>query len=280
MNDNGIYHTQKTSEINFSEDILIPIKTGKVIDKLFSFSEGIMPATIILVPGESGVGKTTLILQLFGMVKEADLTRKVLFVSSEMNSIHIFKYKRRVNFENLEVCMLSESKTPYQELLSILQEGWDIVFLDSFEDTVNKLKRQLKKPKEYIENELLDLMDSIRRGNNDCKKFTTFFCTQHMTKAGVYKGSTNLKHMTDGMLELHCDGDESYAEFTKNRDGRKGERLYYSINNDGITFDVERFNNRDNVKLSIVQDNNEESLIEQEFDKMFSIEKPFKKIGR
>lgn len=259
------FETKKVTDINFDKSILDPIRTETVIDELFSYSKGIMPATVGMVPGESGVGKTTLILKLLGMVKDANPDMKILFVSSEMNQIHIYKYKQRINFEKLDVCMLSESEYPEEELTSVLKQGWDIVLIDSLADTINKFRNQKGYTSSIAENRMLTLMDEIRRGENEENKFTSFLCTHHMTKGGSYTGSTNLKHMTDYMMNLlKCDedSDKSYIEFSKNRDGKTGLRLYYKISHTGVDFDTERFeadmNARENIERST------ELLAEQE----------------
>jgi predicted ATP-dependent serine protease len=266
------FETKKVTEINFNKSILDPIKTDTVIDELFSYSKGIMPATVGMIPGESGVGKTTLVLKLLGMVKDANPDMKIVFVSSEMNQIHIFKYKQRINFEKLDVCMLSESDFPEEELTNVLKQGWDLVLIDSLADTINKLRNQKGYTANVAESKLLSLMDEVRRGENEENKFTSFLCTHHMTKSGSYTGSTNLKHMTDYMMNLlNCeqDSDKSYIEFSKNRDGKTGIRLYYKISHTGVDFDVERFEADMNARQNI--DRSTELLAEQEekFKKLF-----------
>jgi len=269
-----VYETKRAADINFSDDILVPVKTGKVVDELISYAGGIMPATVVMIPGGSGVGKTTLMLELLGGIKKADPTKKVLFVSSEMNSIHIFKYKKRINFDELDVCLLSESETPWQELKATLQKGWDIVLLDSLADTINKIRCQMDFSEKVAEKEMLSLMDNIRRGNNEEGKYTTFLCTQHMTKGNVYAGSSNLKHMTDAMMELHqCENDENkkFIIFSKNRDGKTLIKLYYSIVHTGIEFDVERFVADQEVRVKIARSTEIMKEKQSAFEKLFNI---------
>jgi len=282
-----VFKTIKAKDINFDKSILSPVKTGKIIDELFSYSIGIMPATVIMIPGGSGVGKTTLMLQLLGMIKEEDKNKDVLFISSEMNSIHIFKYKKRINFENLDVCLLSESEYPYEELIYQLNEGWDIVLVDSLADTINKLKAQKGYSENEAETEMLKVMDYVRRGNNKKGKFTTFLCTHHMTKGQSYTGTTNLKHMTDAMMELHkIEGktkededekeiDERFIVFSKNRDGKTGKKLYYTIGNNGITFDEERYNKKKDVVVKTFYEESEEEDIENKIGRTSFLNKFF-----
>ena len=232
------------SDLQFDDRIFVPIQSGTPLDNLVSTSRGTLPATITIVPGESGVGKTTIILHYLGKVKEANPDRKILFISSEMNPIHMYKYAKRVKIPGVEIVYLGEYDQPKEVLEDVLQEGWDIVFGDSFQDIVDKVRGTSRMTAGEAETWLIDLMCEVRMGNNDLKLYTAFFMTQHMTKGAVYTGSTKVKHNTDAMMELRkcqqVEGD-TYIEYSKNRDGKTGERLYYKIDENGVTFDLDRY---------------------------------------
>jgi predicted ATP-dependent serine protease len=75
-------------------------------------------------------------------------------------------------------------------------------------------------------------MKSHNLGSNLAGKFSTFLCIQQVTKDGVFLGSNRLKHATTGMLEMRFDEDNpdlTYLEFTKNRRGAIGHRLYFDL---------------------------------------------------
>lgn len=236
------YKTSTAADLNFPDSILVPFKSKTIIDEVLSSFKGLLPATVTIVPGESGVGKTTVLLDALGKIKKANPKSRILFVSSEMNRIHMFKYTKRVKIEGIEILYLQEYKNPYQILEDILQEGWDIVLLDSFQDTVNKLKDASGLRASQAESKLLTLMDNVRIAKNERKLYTSFVATQHMTKGAVYTGTTNIKHMTDAMLEMKWDGPKRYVEFSKNRDGDVGIKLYYDLTANGVVYDESRFN--------------------------------------
>ena len=54
-----------------------------------------------------------------------------------------------------------------------------------------------------------------------------------MTKAGEFAGSNRIKHMTTAMAHLRFDGSgrdaERYIEFSKNRRGMVGEKIYFDL---------------------------------------------------
>ena len=154
----------------------------------------------------------------------------------------------------------------------VLKQGWDIVILDSLADTMNKIRIQTGDTANAVEVNILKFMDNIRRGENDNKLYTAFLCTQHMTKGGVYTGSTNLKHMTDAMMELKTDPkipDEPFIEYSKNRDGEKDKRLYYKIRQTGIEFNGDRFTSDLNVQAKVDSHKTALENNNANFDKFF-----------
>jgi len=58
-----------------------------------------------------------------------------------------------------------------------------------------------------------------------------------MTKGGKVVGSNNIKHNTTGMLEIRFDGNSDmaprYMEFSKNRRGSVGKKLYFTLDKPG-----------------------------------------------
>ena len=58
-----------------------------------------------------------------------------------------------------------------------------------------------------------------------------------MTKQGEFAGSNRIKHMTTAMAALRFDGRgrdaERYIEFSKNRRGGVGEKIFFSLNRGG-----------------------------------------------
>lgn len=238
----------------FNDSILIPIKGDIILDNVISLKGGIMPATVTVVPGESGVGKTTLLLAYFEKIAKTNPDIRLLYVSSEMNAIHVYKYSKRIDMSKVNIMLLSESESPKEDFEEILKVGWDVVILDSLADTISKVRLASDWTEKATESWVLKYMDSIRRGNNDLKKYTAFFCTQHMTKGKEYAGSTNLKHMTDAMMNLLTDEKsptETYIEYTKNRDGKKNVRLYFYIDDKGLQFNEERFKRDNEIRIKI-----------------------------
>lgn len=279
------YKLYKIEDIQFDDSILIPIKSDSLLDTIVSFEGGIMPATITIVPGVSGVGKTTILLDYLGKVKRTNPDLRILFVSSEMNQIHLFKYGKRIDFSNIDILVLGDCDEnlggPTAILEKVFAEGWDLIVLDSLQDTINKIKDLDKISSGEAERFLLSKMDKTRKGDNDSHKYTSFFCTQHMTKGEVYAGSTNLKHMTDAMMEIKRDEwnpDDTFIEYSKNRDGAIKRRLYFAFSSQSIEYNIERFNKDTEAKKEMSEIKSLVVKQGNDFDAIFLGETPVSEI--
>lgn len=277
-----ILYSPDQIEAMFDDSILVPFESGTVLDGIISSYGGTLPATISMVPGASGVGKTSVLLSYLAKVKHntdlkiavenaqiAEINKKLkkgqeptplkkfmklLFVSTEMNAIHMYKYQRRIKLAGLDIkiLFLGQYDFPHNVLERELNEGYDIVLIDSFQDAVDRVVEAAGMGRGTAERWLLNLMDKTRLKGNKEAKYTSFLCTQHMTKGGVYTGSSRVKHMTDSMMELAFDDKEqTYIEFNKNRDGSIRKRLYYKLTENGVEFDTKRFAKDEEIKVQI-----------------------------
>jgi predicted ATP-dependent serine protease len=99
------------------------------------------------------------------------------------------------------------------------------------------VKDQMGWARNKVESWLLDLMEKQNKANNKANKNTAFICIQQMTKQGEFAGSNRIKHMTTAMAALRFDGRgrdaERYIEFSKNRRGSVGDKIYFSLHRGG-----------------------------------------------
>jgi len=263
----------KISDIHYPDSILIPFKSNTPLDILASEQGGVLPATITVSPGKSGVGKSTIWLEHLGNVKKQHKKARLLFVSTEMNDIHLYKYSKRIKFDGVEIMLLGDYENPAYALEDVLKEGWDIVLLDSFQDCVDKLVASGLFRSTQAESWLLTTMDKTRKGENDLKLYTSFICIQHMTKGGEYAGSSKLKHMTDAMVMFDFDElEEPFIEYQKNRDGAIKKKLYFKIiNGQGTVYNEHRFQQDEENKQEVSKVRNQISQKNTDFDDFFNI---------
>jgi predicted ATP-dependent serine protease len=233
------------------EDMEFPnfglFKTNKKIDDLFSDHEeggGLYGGTVNIVIGESGVGKSTVMLDLLASIVEQNPEAKILYISSEMTRNDIMFYYRKTPAIGKVPTLLLMDYVKNGQLAQVLEKSFngdhDVILLDSYQDVLVKLKEvhgwKSTKAESWLTNMMIDAAEKC--GN-------AVLAIQHMTKGGQYVGSTYLKHATTAMLEIRFDlTGQRYIEFTKNRRGGSGtgKRLYYKLDETGaVVYDVDRF---------------------------------------
>lgn len=277
--------TTQLRNIVFDPRLFIPIMTGKYLDNYWSRKGGILPATNIMITGDPGIGKSSNLMDVLVGIKQQDRSKRVLYISAEMSAIDLEEFLQFYpGLENIDFLFLGDYLTdpnqkikPYQALQSVLDQGWDVVVIDSLYETQSMIQEDLdissfKKGERYM----LDLMNKHNGGHNKLNLFTAFLAIQQKNKSGQYVGSKRLEHMTTGFLQLLWDPKERgkrYMIFEKNRKGKEKVKLYYSLTPDkGITYDEIR-HEKELAFMELLQQNagmSLEELGEVDFDKIFA----------
>lgn len=223
------------------------LKSGTYVDELLSDHEeggGLYTGTVNIVVGESGVGKSTVMLDILANIKQANPDANILYVSSEMtrNDIYFYKQKTPIIGDIPTLLMMDYIKSGNMD--QVIEEvafngDYDVVLLDSFQDMVVKFKDVLGWKATYAETWLTNIMIDAAD-----KMGIAVLAIQHLTKGGTYVGSTYLKHATTSMLEFRFDSEGArYLEFSKNRrgGGNINKPLYYTLEEGKIKYDQARF---------------------------------------
>jgi len=225
----------RMSDLTFDPSLFETMRTGKEIDSLLSADGGFPRSTNFMLVGDPGVGKSTVSMDVLSDLKSNG--HSVLFISGEMDRVDLYGYvKRYPKFGNLDILFLGEyvDHNPMEVIEQMLNNGYDVVLIDSFVEVQDTVKEALKMSSNSAEKWLIDLMRKHNGGNNAKKAYTSFLCIQQVTKEGVFVGSNKLKHNTTGMLELRFTPDgKRYAMFTKNRRGNVNVKLYYDLSSTG-----------------------------------------------
>lgn len=266
------------SNVKYAKGLFDAHKTNTPLDGLFSIDGGVPKATNWMVVGDPGVGKSTVTLDIIANAKASG--SKVLFISAEMNQVDLYLYvKRYPKFGELDIFFpqdIADDEDPRKVLESILDEGYDIVLIDSFVELQETIREHAKMTRNGSEKWLLDMMYKQNLGQNKGKKFTSFLNIQQVNKGGTFVGSNKLKHMTTGMMEIRFvderTQDERYVVFSKNRRGHVGKQMFFDLSAAGdVTYDTERFKKAESLKQLKKK---EKELVKKdglEFDKLFGL---------
>jgi predicted ATP-dependent serine protease len=268
----------KINNVNYEKGLFEAHKTDTPLDGLFSVNGGVPKATNWMIVGDPGVGKSTVTLDILSNAKKNG--SKVLFISAEMNQVDLFLYVQRYpKFGDLDIFFpqdIEEGQNPKRILEAILDQGWDLILIDSFVELQEIIREECSVTRNSAEKYLLDLMYKHNLGQNSAKRFTSFLNIQQVNKGGVFVGSNKLKHMTTGMMEIRFvdehSQDERYVVFSKNRRGHVGKQMFFDLSAKGdVTYDTERFKKAEGLKELKKR---EKELIKEQgigFDKLFGL---------
>ena len=273
----------KMKDIQFKKGLFENWMTGKIMDELLCSYKGLPKGVNYMVIGDPGVGKTTIILDLLSDLSMYN-SAKVLFVSAEMNEIDLAIYVQRFpKFQNLDILFVEgefeqepHSCKTLERLSAILDQGWDVVAIDSFYELQGIIKEEENITLKKAESLLLSLMKQQSKGVNDRSVNTTFLTIQQVTKSGAFVGSNRLKHSITAMMELRLENPKNiysdrYAVFTKHRRGDVGVRLYYDLGSTGdVFYNEERYRNDQQIRR--LQSNAANSIrnLADQFDLLFN----------
>ncbi|HEX2955285.1 MAG TPA: DNA repair protein RadA, partial [Chitinispirillaceae bacterium] len=188
---------------------------------------GLVPGAFILLGGDPGIGKSTLLLQLTSGL--ADSSRKVMYITGEESAAQVSMRARRLSCIDSQVQILTETRM--EAILEVLtEEKPEVVVIDSIQTVFT--------------DELESAPGSVAQIRESSAKLLRFaksngvviFLIGHVTKDGSIAGPRILEHMVDTVL--YFEGDSSYqyriVRAVKNRFGPAGELALLSMSDEGL----------------------------------------------
>ena len=275
---NGIV---KMRDVRFDKDLFINFRTRTILDNLLCSYQGLPKGVNYMIIGDPGVGKTTIILDMLANIRKAQPSARILFISAEMNEIDLAIYVERFpKFGDLDILFIEggfdECSHSWQTVADTLDDGWDIVAIDSFHELQGIVKEEENVTNKRAESMLLSLIKQHNKAQNDRSVNTTFLTIQQVTKSGAFVGSNRLKHMITAMMELRLDNPKNiysdrYVTFSKHRRGDVGVKLYYNLSTTGdVDFDEERYEQDQSIRRMQRNVRNQLHDFADRFDELFN----------
>ncbi|MCF6349823.1 MAG: DNA repair protein RadA [Flavobacteriaceae bacterium] len=211
----------KISEIYITEEDRFKTN-NKELDNVLG--GGLVRGSVLLLGGEPGVGKSTLILQI-----ALQMPQKVLYISGEESKNQLKMRGERLQIKNDNCLILTETNT--QNIFkSILENEPEMVVIDSIQ-TLHT---------DYIEASPGSI-SQIRETAAELIKFaketaTPVLLIGHINKEGSIAGPKILEHMVDVVLQFEGDRNHTYRilRATKNRFGSTAELGIYEMLSSGL----------------------------------------------
>jgi DNA repair protein RadA/Sms len=186
---------------------------------------GITPGSLVLMGGEPGIGKSTLLLQVAIQLKGW----KILYISGEESEKQIQQRALRIGQVNDECYILTETAT--HKIFHYIKELQpDIVIVDSIQ-TVHSNTIEATPGS----------VSQIRECTSEFQRFakatnTPVFLVGHITKDGQIAGPKILEHIVDTVLQFEGDRNHVYRilRTIKNRFGSTAELGLYEMQGQGL----------------------------------------------
>ena len=188
---------------------------------------GLVKGSLVLLGGEPGIGKSTLILQICDKVKGDG---KVLYVSGEESAEQIKLRADRLNIKNDDIMFLGETDIDIVNQ-AILDLNPKLVIIDSIQTMYSE---ELSAAAGSV-SQVREITSQIMRV---CKsRDITTIIIGHVTKEGNIAGPRVLEHMVDTVLYLEGERYFSYRVLrgVKNRFGSTNEIGMFEMKEEGMT---------------------------------------------
>jgi len=216
---------------------------------------GIVPGTIILIGGEPGIGKSTLLIQIASSLARKE--KRVLYVSGEESPYQIGLRAKRLGIKTEKLLLLSE--TSVENIIEVVKKVTpSILIVDSiqtmFDIDIESSPGSVSQVRECTSR----LAKVAKEGK------IAVFLVGHVTKVGMIAGPRTLEHMVDTVLYLEGDRTRTFRilRAVKNRFGSINEIGVFEMANKGLVevknpsmifLDERTFNTSGSVVVSTIE---------------------------
>ena len=214
---------QRLSEVEAREEARIPSGVAE-FDRVLG--GGLVPGGVVLIGGDPGIGKSTLLLQSLATL---GATRKVLYVSGEESAQQIALRAKRLDADAKHVHVLAEIHL--EKIQATLQhEKPDVAVIDSIQTLYSSALTSAPGSVAQVRECAAQLTRVAKSGG------TTIILVGHVTKEGALAGPRVLEHMVDTVLYFEGDTHSSFRLIRafKNRYGAVNELGVFAMSEKGL----------------------------------------------
>ncbi len=228
-----------TSKINYIPSSNRPVTLGEVTiedeDRITTgmgelnrvLGGGVVPGSLILIGGDPGIGKSTILLQISNQLAAKGL--KVLYVSGEESVKQIKLRSQRLNVYGGNLLLLAETNMPIiEKTIEELQPA--ILMIDSIQTMFHPEVTSAPGSVSQVREVTGRLMHMAK------EKGIATFIVGHVTKQGSIAGPRVLEHMVDTVLYFEGERHNTYRVLraVKNRFGSTNEIGIFEMHEDGL----------------------------------------------
>ena len=189
---------------------------------------GLVPGSVVLVGGDPGIGKSTLLLQ--ALVADAgDREQRPLYVTGEESLRQVTLRAQRLGLSTERLRLLAE--TQVESILALAaRERPTVMVIDSIQTMYTDTLQSAPGSVAQIRESAARLVQFAKQGA------TAVFLIGHVTKEGAIAGPRVLEHMVDAVLYFESESDSRYRVIraVKNRFGAANELGFFAMTGRGL----------------------------------------------
>lgn len=187
---------------------------------------GIVPGSIVLIGGDPGIGKSTLLLQTLCQLSQA---RKVLYVTGEESLQQVALRAHRLELPQDKLQVLAETQVE-KILATTMQHKPEILVIDSIQTMFTELLPSAPGGVGQVRESAAQLTAFAKQNN------IAIFLVGHVTKEGTLAGPRVLEHMVDTVLYFEGESDNRLRliRAVKNRFGAVNELGVFAMTDKGL----------------------------------------------
>lgn len=195
---------------------------------------GIVPGSLVLIGGEPGAGKSTLILEISRRLSK---NHKIIYISGEESSSQIALRAKRMEIDSGNIFLSSECIA--ENIVDmVVQEKPSFVFIDSIQTISSELFPNQAGTVTQLRECTQIFLETAKKTN------IPFFLIGHITKEGNIAGPKILEHLVDTVLYFEGDRLNYYRllRAVKNRFGAVGDLAVFEMKSNGLSEVVDKHN--------------------------------------
>ena len=188
---------------------------------------GVLPGSVILMAGQPGIGKSTLLLQISSNIAKS---YPVLYVSGEESAGQVKMRAERLGAEKNEQLGFVASTCADDIAATIRSSGYNLVIIDSIQTlSLNDISSAPGTVSQITNSSNVIIRAAKQSG-------ASVILVGHVTKEGGIAGPKVLEHLVDVVLQFEGDryGGFKIVRAAKNRFGSTNEAAIFEMNNDGL----------------------------------------------
>jgi len=192
---------------------------------------GLVPGSVVLIGGDPGIGKSTLLLQALagGAGRAGNGVQQSLYVTGEESLRQVTLRAQRLGLATDRLRLLAE--TQVEQILALAaRERPAVMVIDSIQTMFTDTLQSAPGSVAQIRESAARLVQFAKQGN------TAVLLIGHVTKEGAIAGPRVLEHMVDAVLYFESESDSRYRVIraVKNRFGAANELGFFAMTEHGL----------------------------------------------